>query len=390
MGNQTGTSYDFDTPVERRNTASLKWDKYKGRDIIPLWVADMDFKAPPEVVSALHAHVDHGVFGYTLPPDDLLEALMSMLEHIHAWKVKPEWIVWLPGLVSGLNIACRAVGKPGDAVITTTPAYPPFLSAPNLSQRDLFTVAHIDDGTKYIFDFAGIEQAITARTRMFILCNPQNPTGRVFTRDELLHLARICLRNNIIICSDEIHCGLVLDHDKSHITLSTLDEDIAGQTITLLAPSKTYNLPGLGCSFAVIPGKGLRSHFKAAMNGIVPHVNALGFTAALAAYRDCEDWRLALLDYLRGNRDLVENFVAKTPGLGMRHTEATYLAWIDCRNLDVLNPTAFFEDAGVGLSDGTDFGMQGFIRLNFGCARSLLVEALGRMGDALARLPRLG
>ncbi len=243
-------------------------------------------------------------------------------------------------------------------------------------------------GSQYVFDFAGIEQSITARTRMFILCNPQNPTGRVFTRDELLRLARICLHNNIIICSDEIHCGLVLDNDKGHITLSTLDEDIARQTITLLAPSKTYNLPGLGCSFAVIPDKGLRSHFKAAMNGIVPHVNALGFTAALAAYRDCEDWRLALIDYLRGNRDLVEDFVANTPGLSMHHTEATYLAWIDCRNLDVPNPAAFFEDAGVGLSDGSDFGTEGFVRLNFGCARSLLVEALGRMGDALARLTR--
>ena len=387
MTNHPQALYDFDTPVERRNTASLKWDKYKGKDIIPLWVADMDFKAPPAVITAMHAHVAHGVFGYTLPPDDLLEAVMSMLEHTHAWAVKPEWIVWLPGLVSGLNIACRAVGDPGDAVITTTPAYPPFLSAPSLSQRTLISVAHADDGSKYIFDFSGIEQSITASTRMFILCNPQNPTGRVFTRDELLRLARICLDNNIIICSDEIHCGLVLDKDKGHITLSTLDEDIARQTITLLAPSKTYNLPGLGCSFAVIPDKGLRSHFKAAMNGIVPHVNALGFTAALAAYRDCEDWRLALIDYLRGNRDLVEDFVANTPGLSMHHTEATYLAWIDCRNLDVPNPAAFFEEAGVGLSDGTDFGTKGFVRLNFGCARSLLVEALGRMGDALAKQP---
>ena len=389
MANHPETLYDFDTPVERRNTASLKWDKYKGRDIIPLWVADMDFKAPPTVISALHRHVAHGVFGYTLPPNDLLEALMCMLERTHAWTVKPEWVVWLPGLVSGLNIACRAVGKPGDAVITTTPAYPPFLSAPSLSQRTLFTVAHVDDNSKYIFDFAGIERSITVRTQMFILCNPQNPTGRVFTHDELLRLARICLGNNIIICSDEIHCDLVLDHDKAHITLSTLDEDIARQTITLLAPSKTYNLPGLGCSLAVIPDKGLRSHFKAAMNGIVPHVNALGLTAALAAYRECEDWRLALIDYLRQNRNLVEDFVASTSGLSMHHTEATYLAWIDCRNLDVPNPATIFEDAGVGLSDGTDFGTKGFVRLNFGCARRLLVEALGRMGDALARHPGL-
>jgi cysteine-S-conjugate beta-lyase len=383
MANQPEQFFDFDAPVDRRNTASLKWDKYKGRDIIPLWVADMDFKAPPAVITALHRHADHGVFGYSMLPEDLMEAVMCMLERTHAWTVKPEWIVWLPGLVSGLNIACRAVGETGDAVITTTPAYPPFLSAPSLSQRALITVDHMDDGSRYIFDFPGIERVITPHTGMFILCNPQNPTGRVFTRDELLHLAEICLRYNIIICSDEVHCGLVLDHDKNHIMLASLDKEIALKTITLLAPSKTYNLPGLGCSFAVIPDKDLRSHFRKVMNGIVPHVNVFGYTAALAAYRDSEDWRLALIDYLRQNRDMVENFVLQAHGLSMHHVEATYLAWIDCCGLGVANPAAFFEDAGVGLSTGADFGAPGFVRLNFGCPRSLLAEALERMGDAV-------
>ncbi|HVN71376.1 MAG TPA: PatB family C-S lyase, partial [Desulfomonilia bacterium] len=374
----TDVPLDFGVPVERRNTASLKWDKYKGKDILPLWVADMDFKAPPAVVSALHRHVEHGVFGYTLPPDDLLETVLDMLERMHAWVVKPEWIVWLPGLVTGLNVACRSVGETGDTIMTTIPAYPPFLIAPVLSQRALVTVAHPVDGARYVFDFSGIENSITERTRMFILCNPQNPTGRVFTRDELLRLARICLNRKVIICSDEIHCGLVLDDDKQHIALASLDDEIARNTITLLAPSKTYNLAGLGCSFAVIPDQGLRSCFKNAMNGIVPHVNALGFTAAQAAYRDSEAWRLALIDYLRGNRDLVEDFVLQTPGLGMHHVEATYLAWIDCRELGIDNPVSFFENAGVGLSNGTDFGAPGFVRLNFGCPRSILVEALGR------------
>ena len=379
--------FDFDTPVERRHTASLKWDRYKGRDILPLWVADMDFKAPPAVVAALHRHVDHGVFGYTLPPDDLVEAVMDMLEREHAWVTRPEWIVWLPGLVSGLNVACRAVGDPGDAVLTTTPAYPPFLSAPFLSQRTLVTVPHVDDGTRYGFDFAAIEQAITDRTRMFILCNPQNPTGRAFTRYELSRLAQICRRRQVVVCSDEIHCGLILDPDKSHVPLATLDEETAQQTITLMAPSKTFNLPGLGCSFAVIPDKGLKTSFKKAMAGIVPHVNALGLTAAYAAYRDGADWQAALLDYLRANRDLVESSVARLPGLSMRHVEATYLAWIDCRGLNTSHPAALFEDAGVGLSDGTEFSAPGFVRLNFGCPRSVLTEALERMGKALERLP---
>lgn len=384
MTRHSQTAFDFDTPVDRRNSSSLKWDRFKGRDVIPLWVADMDFRAPPAVIAALHAHADHGVFGYTLPPDDLLETVLDMLEREHAWHVEPGWIVWLPGLVTGLNVACRSVGNPGDEVMTTLPAYPPFLTCPALSNRTLLTVAHGELGNGYVFDFDRIARTITGLTRLFILCNPQNPTGRVFTRDELLELARICMDNDVVICSDEIHCGLVLDRDKGHVSLAALDDRIARKTITLLSPSKTYNLPGLGCSLAVIPDKGLRSAFKAAMNGIVPHVNALGFTAALAAYRDSEDWRQALLDYLRANRDLVEDHVSRIPGISMHHVEATYLAWIDCRGLGERDPASFFEDAGVGLSNGADFGTPGFVRLNFGCPRSLLAEALGRMEAAVA------
>jgi len=377
--------FDFDTPVERRNTASLKWDKYKDRDIIPLWVADMDFKSPPAVIEALHRRVEHGVFGYSQPPGDLIETVLSMLEHEHNWNVKPEWIVWLPGLVTGINVACRAVGNVNDAVMTCTPVYPPFLTAPALSGRTLITVPHADEGARCTFDFAAMEKAITPETKMFILCNPQNPIGRCFTLDELRTLAGICLSHGIIICSDEIHCGLVLDRDIRHTTPATLDEEIAARTITLLAPSKTYNLPGLGCSLAVIPDKALRSCFRKTMEGIVPHVNVLGFTAALAAYRDSEDWHLALLDYLRSNRDLVEDFIAHTPGVSMHHVEATYLAWIDCRNLLTDTPAAFFEEAGVGLSNGKDFGAEGFVRLNFGCSRSILLAALERMDKAIRR-----
>jgi len=265
MAKSSPSFFDFDTPLERRNTASLKWDKYKGTDIIPLWVADMDFKAPPAVIEALHQRVEHGVFGYTQPPGDLTEAVLSMLEHEHNWQVKPEWIVWLPGLVTGINVACRAVGNPDDAVMTCTPVYPPFLTAPLLAGRELISVPHADDDARYTFDFAAMEKAITSRTRMFILCNPQNPTGRSFTLAELRTLADICLKHGIVVCSDEIHCGLVLDRNLTHTTLAILDDEIAANTITLLAPSKTYNLPGLGCSLAVIPNKGLRSSFRKAM-----------------------------------------------------------------------------------------------------------------------------
>ncbi len=346
----------------------------------------MDFKAPPPVIDALARHVEQGVFGYTLPPEDLLATVLERLDQVHRWKVAPEWIVWLPGLVTGLNVTCRAVGNPGDAVMTSTPVYPPFLSAPSLSGRELVTVPHAVENGRYVFDFEAIEKTITPKTKLFLLCNPQNPAGRVFTAGELQTLATICLSRGIVICSDEIHCDLVLDEDKHHLSLAALNDEVAAQTITLLAPSKTYNLPGLGCALAVIPDRELRSSFKKAMAGIVPHVNALGLTAALAAYRHSEDWRQSLLDYLRGNRNLVEDFVARSPGIGMHHVEATYLAWIDCRELPTDRPAAFFEEAGIGLSDGAYFGTEGFVRLNFGCPRSLLLAAMERMEKALHSL----
>ncbi|HOS97349.1 MAG TPA: PatB family C-S lyase [Deltaproteobacteria bacterium] len=385
MARENGITFDFDMPVNRRNTSSLKWDRYRGTDTLPLWVADMDFQAPPAVLATLRKRVDHGVFGYTLPSDDLMDAVLAMLRSAHAWEVRPEWVVWLPGLVTGLNVACRCVGEPGDEIMTTTPAYPPFLSAPSMAQRSLINVPHVAEASGYAFDFDRMERSATDRTRMFILCNPHNPTGRVFTRAELERLAGLCLSGGMVICSDEIHCGLVLDHDKAHLSIAALDGEVARRSITLLAPSKTYNLPGLGCSLAVIPDNDLRSRFRQVMAGIVPHVNALGFAAALAAYRDCEDWRLELIGYLRENRDLVESFVANSGGLSMHHVEATYLAWIDCRGIGHDDPAAFFEQAGVGLSSGADFGTPGFVRLNFGCRRSLLDEALSRMGSALGQ-----
>jgi cystathionine beta-lyase len=378
--------FDFDTPINRKGTECLKWDIYQGRDVLPLWVADMDFASPPAVLVALHERVDHGIFGYGLTSRALQETIIERLRVRHGWEVHPDWIVWLPGLVTGLNIACRAVSSPGEVIMTTTPAYPPILAAPGLAGCELITVEHPNWGHAYQIDFEAIKAAITGRTKLFILCNPHNPTGRVFTADELRSLAGICLNHNLIICSDEIHCDLVLDVRKHHVSIAALDQIIAGRTITLLAPSKTFNIPGLGCSLAVIPDEGLRKRFAKVMQGIVPHVNTLGLTAALAAYHDSEDWRLELIDYLRINRDLVEAFIDSTPGLTMNHVEATYLAWIDARELGVSNIYAFFEQAGVGLSDGADFGAPGFVRLNFGCHRATLELALNRMAAAISKL----
>jgi cystathionine beta-lyase len=221
---------------------------------------------------------------------------------------------------------------------------------------------------------------------LFLLCSPHNPVGRVFSREELTTLAQICEKHDIIICSDEIHCDLILDPEKSHIPTASLSPSIAERTITLMSASKTFNIPGLGCAFAVIPDRALRKRFLGAMAGIVPHVNVLGYVATLAAFRDCADWHAALLDYLRANRDFVADAVSQMPNLTMAPPEATYLAWIDVRATGIENPIEFFEAGGIGMQDGADFDGPGFVRLNFGCPRKTLEEALQRMATALESL----
>ena len=379
--------FDFDEVIDRRGTASEKWEKYRGRDILPMWVADMDFRSPPAVIEALHRRTEHGVFGYTGPPPELVVATLSMLERDHGWQVDPDWIVWLPGLVSGLNVTCRAVGEDGDEVLTLTPVYPPFFSAPGNSRRGVVRVPLREENNRWGIDFERLEAAVTPRTRLFMLCNPHNPVGRVFDRAELQGLADFCLQRGIVICADEIHCGLLLDPDKRHIPIATLAPEVAQSTITLMAPSKTFNTAGLGCAFAVIPSEALRRRFRQVKAGIVPMLNPYGYLAATVAYRDCADWRAALIDYLKANRDtLAEALGRMAGGLTMAPVEATYLAWIDVRGTGVSGPVRFFEEAGVGLQDGCDFDGAGFVRLNFGCPRSVLKEALARMSRALETL----
>jgi len=381
----TVSNFDFDTIIDRSGTCSDKWEKYQEQDIIPLWVADMDFRSPPAVIDALRTRVEHGVFGYTNPPRSLIEAILEHLQRDFGWQVQPEWLVWLPGLVCGLNVLCRAVGETNDEVITFTPIYPPFISAPVLSQRTVVKVPLQLEKGRWLFNLEALEQAITPRTKMLLLCNPHNPVGRAWTCAELQQIAAVAERHEMVIGSDDIHAGLILDPDIDHVPIATLSPEISRRTITLLAPSKTYNIPGLGCSFAVISDTTLRSRFVKAAGRIVPHVNLFGYVAAEAAYRNGEEWRQSLLDYLRGNSALVEQAIAAIPGLHITHVEATYLAWIDARSLAVEHAGRFFEAAGVGLSDGADFDAPGFVRLNFGCSRKLLTRALERMKLACAQ-----
>lgn len=361
---------------------STRWGKYTGRDVIPLWVADMDFPAPPAVVDALQQRSASGLFGYGQPWPSLVEAVVEHCLREYGWTIEPDWIVWLPGLVSGLHVACRAVGTSGDGVFTATPVYPPFLSASVESDRRLLTLPLIRHEAGWGWDFAAAD-AVMKAARLFLLCHPHNPVGRSWREDELWQLAALAEKHDLIVCSDEIHCDLMLT--GRHRPFATLSPEIAARTITLMAPSKTFNLAGLGCAFAIIPDRKLRRDFLVTQHGIVPQVNVLGLAACEAAYRHGGPWRAALLDTLRGNAACVEQAIGKLPGLSMERVEATFLAWIDCHELGVEHPVTLFEQAGVGLSDGTAFGTgqayARYVRLNFGTTRALLDEALTRIGN---------
>ncbi|MFI5336096.1 MAG: MalY/PatB family protein [Opitutales bacterium] len=379
-------SFDFDTPIDRAHSDSQKWLKYAGRDILPLWVADMDFAVPPMVLEALHERVRHGVLGYAKPLPSLAEATTAYCARRYGWTVDPAWFVWLPGLVTGLNVAAAAFGSDGDEVLCCTPVYPPFMSAPTNQRRRTVTAPMARRAGRWELDFDAMERAVTPRTRQFFLCSPHNPVGRVFTRAELAQVATFCTRHNLILVSDEIHCDLILD-ETPHLPAATLGPDIAARTVTLLAPSKTYNIPGLGASLAIIPDPQLRTAFIRAAAGIVPDVNVLGLVACEAAFRHGAPWRQELLARLRGNRDYLESFVARAlPGVTMTHVEATYLAWLDISALSLTNAAAYFESHGLGFSDGRAFGaaQDTFVRLNFGCTLATLTEACARLQRAVA------
>ncbi len=385
------THYDFDQPIERRGAESCKWTEY-GNDVLPLWVADMDFAAPEPVLEALRQRVSHGVFGYDQPPPALREAICERLQRLYGWSVTPEQIIFLPGLVVGLNLACRTVAEPGGAILAQTPVYPPFLTAPGYHGLALQTaeLAYTTAGQvlRYEIDFDRFEAAISNDTRLFILCNPHNPVGRCYTRPELTRLAEICIRHDVIICSDEIHCDLLLT-DAVHLPLAALSPEIADRCITLMAPSKTFNIAGLECGFAIVPNPKLRRRLIKAARGIVSGVNLMGATAALAAYKKGQPWLAQVLPYLTANRDFLVDYIRTYwPEVRFTIPEATYLAWLDCREAGIEgNPYQFFlKKARVALNDGSTFGPGGggFVRLNFGCTRATLTQALAQMRAALA------
>lgn len=375
----------FDTPPERRHTDSIKWRRYQDSEVIPLWVADMDFAAPPPVLEALQTRLQHGVFGYADPWPSLNEAVVEGIARDHNWQIEPDWIVWLPGVVPGFNLACRLAGDPGAGALAFPPVYPPMLHAATNNDRRLVRSNLVETDDHWGIDWDHLAALDHKAIRMLLLCNPHNPVGRVWSQEELVRLARYAEHNDWLICSDDIHCGLVLDPATPYRPIASLDESLAQRTITLMAPSKTWNIPALQAAFAIIPNAQLRQLYQHAAAGLVASPNVFGLVAAEAAYRHGNTWRRAMLEYLRENARLVTQSINNMPGLHTTPVEATYLAWINCKELGIPNPQRFFEQAGVGLSNGKDFGLEGYVRLNFGCSRSVLSEALERMRRAVTR-----
>jgi cystathionine beta-lyase len=381
--------YNFDEIIDRQKSDSIKWNLFD-KDVLPFWVADMDFRSPQPVIDALEARVKHGIFGYPGEDQKLKEVICERMFRLYDWSVTPEDIVFLPGVVNGFNLVIQALTKPGQAVLMQPPVYYPFLSAPqNADAIKKESPLHQDKNGKYFIDFDQFEKSIDADTNLFLFCNPHNPVGRVFTKEELSRMAEICLKTNTFICSDEIHADFIFDGYR-HVPIATLSEEIAMNTVTLMAPSKTYNIAGLGMSFAIVQNPDLREKLNSAKKGIVPHVNILGMTAASAAYQFGDEWLGQLMMYLQENWRVLVDFVQKNiPAIKVTPMEGTYLAWLDCRDLPVENPYEFFlKNARIAFNDGKIFGSggEGFIRFNFGCPRSQLLEGLRRMKEALDQL----
>ncbi len=374
----------WDTPIDRRGTSATKWEKFD-EAVLPFWVADMDLPTPDFILQAVRQRLEHPILGYTNVPNELNEALIDCLAQRYDWSVHPSWLVWIPGVVVGLNLAAQAVAQPNDPIYVMPPVYFPFLDIANNAQAQRVDVPLIEAGWRMDLDAlnARANETESARQRLLLLCNPQNPTGRAYSEAELRALGDQCKRHNLVICSDEIHCDLLLDEKARHIPIASLDPDLADRSITLLAPTKTYNMPGLGCAVAVIPNPKLRHAFRSARRGLVSGITVLGYAAAIAAYRQDQRWIMELRDYLRGNYQRL----ASVAGSRLTPLQATYLGWLDVRDLAAqADPARFFESHGLGLSDGAAFGAPGFVRFNFACARPLLEQGLERLAKALAAI----
>ena len=371
----------------RRGTDSVKWGLY-GEDVLALWVADTDFQSPPAVIEALQERVAHGVFGYPLHPQELRELVAARMLERFNWRISPKDMIFIPGVVPGFNLTCQLLTKPGESVLVQPPVYPPILNAAEKTgARNIHVELVRQTDGSYAVDFDALEAAIEEDTRCLIFCNPHNPVGKVYSRQELERLAEICLRHKLTLISDEIHSDLIFKGSQ-HIPIASLSDEVSKSTVTLIAPSKTFNIAGLSCAVLICTNHELLKKIENSSHGLLGDVNLLGLTAAIAAYRDGSGWLEHMMEVLEGNRDFTFDFIEKRlPQIKMHSPDATYLAWLDCRELALEeSPYKFFlKKAKVALNCGDDFGDcgKGFVRLNFGCSRELLTEALEKMEKAI-------
>ncbi len=384
--------FDFDTPIDRAGTHAVKYElrrsKFGRDDVLPLWVADMDFAAPACVQEALAARASHPLYGYTVTPPEALAAIADWQRARHGWQVAPDWILVGPGLLPLLAVVIEILTRPGEALAVPTPVYNPLFEGPGRLGRRVIRLPLKQSAAGQRMDLAAWEAAMTRDARLFLLCSPHNPGGRVWRRDELERLGEFCLRHDLTIVSDEIHADLTYP-GHSHLPIASLTPALAARTVTLNSPGKTFNIAGLNTAYAIVADPTLRDRLHAGMQAhYFEGANLMGLTAMLAAYRAGAPWRAALMDYLTGNLDLALDALAPlAPRVQCHRPEATYLMWLDCRGLGSSDQRLAQRliDAGLGLTPGSQFGPEGsgFMRLNFALPRQRLAEALQRLTAAL-------
>ena len=378
--------HNFDQIIPRKDTHSTKWLKFSDEDVLPMWIADMDFACPSVITNAMTQRIDQGIFGYTDTPSDLTEVFVRKVYENTEWKIQDEWVVWIPGGVVGLNVSCKTVLAPGEMAMVPSPIYAPFTEAPENMERGFVKNYLVDTKGRLEFDLEAIETILTEDTKMFFLCNPHNPGGTVFSKQEIEKISSICEERKIIVCSDEIHSDLILEEGLRHVPFASLNKYNEEHSITIMGPCKTYNLAGFPIAAAIIPNEELRDDFVRNTKGIVAHIDSIAFVAAEAAYSKGDIWHSELLDYLKFNRKILSERINKIEGISLKGPEAGFLAWIDCRNSEISNPAEFFiNEAKVGVHDGAWFGNKDYVRLNFGCPSSLLEDAISRIEKAFSQ-----
>lgn len=386
-------TYNFDEIITREGTDTLKYDarkRYFGtEDVLPMWVADMDFRTPDFIVNAMKKRLEHEVFGYTLKPDSLYEAVIGWMQRRHGWKVEKDWILFTPGVVPAFNMCIQAYSKPGEKIILQSPVYYPFFWGVELNKRAMLNNQLVRNGDRYEMDLDDLRKKIDSTTKAMLFCHPHNPVGRVWSREELMELARICVENNIVMISDEIHSDLIFDGYK-HIPYAMLGKEMEQQSITCIAPSKTFNVAGLATSAVIIPNPALRQKFIDVVESLhIAGGNIFGAVAMEAAYAHGDEWLSQALKYITGNVDYLEDFVSQNlPQVKVIRPEGTYMAWLDFSGLNLSDPDLkrfIIEKAKLGFNHGPTFGPggEGFQRINLGCPRGIVTEAMKRLKEAI-------